>query len=69
MNGIDGTISWRKSSYSGGSNGDCVEVGQGPSDLTPVRDSKDPQGPSLTFSTDAWTSFLTDVKAGLFPTA
>jgi hypothetical protein len=68
MNGIDSNISWRKSSYSGGSNGDCVEVGQGLSDLTPVRDSKDPHGPALIFPTDAWTSFLADVKADRFPT-
>lgn len=68
MNETDSTIRWRKSSYSGASNGDCVEVGEGLPGLTPVRDSKDPQGPALTFPASAWTAFLTDVKAGLFPT-
>ncbi|MFF4547273.1 DUF397 domain-containing protein [Streptomyces sp. NPDC001435] len=49
---------WRKSSYSGSSGGDCVEV----ADLTPhiaVRDSKNPVGPHVTFSGTAWAGFLT----------
>jgi hypothetical protein len=69
MNGIDSTVRWRKSSYSGGGNGECVEVGDGIPGLTPVRDSKDPEGPALAFSTDAWTSFLTALKSGHFPPA
>jgi hypothetical protein len=32
-----------------------------------VRDSKDPTGPVLAFRADAWTAFITDVKAGRFP--
>jgi hypothetical protein len=55
---------WRKSSYSGGDNGSCVEVADGFPDVTPVRDSKDPQGPALVFPAAAWTEFLADVKAG-----
>ena len=49
---------WRKSSYSGSSGGDCVEV----AGLTPhiaVRDSKNPVGPHVTFSGTAWADFLT----------
>lgn len=34
---------WRKSSYSGGDNGDCVEVAYAGA----VRDSKNPAGPAL----------------------
>lgn len=36
---------WRKSSYSGGEGGNCVEVSH---DLTAIRDSKNPNGPVVT---------------------
>ncbi|MGD3110589.1 DUF397 domain-containing protein [Streptomyces sp. YGL11-2] len=55
---------WRKSSYSNGSGGDCVEVADGTPGVAPVRDSKDPQGPALTFSTAAWGAFVTALAAG-----
>ncbi|MFF3075211.1 DUF397 domain-containing protein [Kitasatospora sp. NPDC057904] len=32
----------------------------------PVRDSKDPSGPALVFSTGAWRSFVAAVRAGDF---
>ncbi|MFD8757378.1 DUF397 domain-containing protein [Kitasatospora sp. NPDC059577] len=35
--------------------------------LVPVRDSKDPHGPTLTFPTSAWSSFITAVQDGEFP--
>ncbi|MET8061182.1 DUF397 domain-containing protein [Streptomyces microflavus] len=54
---------WRKSSYSGGSNGECLEVAQGHATV-PVRDSKTPAGPALTFSSQGWTRFVTAVKHG-----
>lgn len=60
---------WRKSSYSGGADPEsCIEVADGFTGVVPVRDSKDPQGPVLTFTADAWTSFLTAVQANDFPT-
>jgi Domain of unknown function (DUF397) len=53
---------WRKSSYSGqGAN--CVEVA-GTRDGAAVRDSKDPEGPGLRFTTVAWRAFLAGVKSG-----
>ena len=58
---------WRKSSYSGGDNGDCVEVADGVPGVVPVRDSKDPQGPALLIPAEAWTAFVGAVKAGHFP--
>ena len=58
---------WRKSSYSNANGGDCVEVADGFVNLVPVRDSKDPSGPALTFTADAWTAFVAEVKAGAFP--
>ncbi len=59
---------WRKSSYSGGAEaGSCIEVADGFVNLIPVRDSKDPCGPALTFTADAWTAFVGAVRADEFP--
>jgi hypothetical protein len=57
---------WRKSTYSGGQGGECVEVADG-LPVIPVRDSKDPEGPALIFPPAAWTAFITAVKAGRYP--
>ncbi|MEE1784141.1 DUF397 domain-containing protein [Streptomyces sp. SP17BM10] len=56
---------WRKSTYSGGG-GQCVEVADGFTSVTPVRDSKDPSGPALVFPSAAWQSFITAIRAGEF---
>ncbi|MFJ4795792.1 DUF397 domain-containing protein [Kitasatospora purpeofusca] len=58
---------WRKSTYSNGQGG-CVEVSDGHAGAMPVRDSKDPQGPSLLFPADAWRAFVTAVQGGEFGT-
>jgi hypothetical protein len=63
------SASWRKSTYSDGSGGNCVEMADNLPDVIPVRDSKDPHGPALTFSRDAWTSFVGAVARGEFPGA
>ncbi|MGK4582578.1 DUF397 domain-containing protein [Kitasatospora sp. HPMI-4] len=55
--------SWFKSSYSG-NGGTCVEVSPDFPGVVPVRDSKDPEGPSLIFSTDAFAAFVAGVKSG-----
>lgn len=60
---------WRKSSYSGASNGSCLEVADGHSTVQPVRDSKNPTGPVLTFPHHAWTAFTTAITQGTLPTA
>lgn len=54
---------WRKSSRSGGDSGQCVEVAA-LGRRVGLRDSKDPHGPVLSFSTDAWRAFAARVKAG-----
>ncbi|MEV5145464.1 DUF397 domain-containing protein [Streptomyces sp. NPDC052727] len=54
---------WRKSSYSNGSGGDCVEVADAHPGLVPVRDSKNLQdGPVLLFRPLAWSAFLGSLK-------
>jgi hypothetical protein len=51
---------WRKSTYSDGNGGDCVEVSAS-SDIM-VRDTADRRGPVLTFTTDAWCAFMASVR-------
>ncbi|MFC8716632.1 DUF397 domain-containing protein [Kitasatospora sp. NPDC057198] len=55
---------WRKSSYSNGQGGECIEV----DDSRPgtVRDSKDPEGPRLRFTPAAWNAFVSSAVAGEF---
>ncbi|WKX71910.1 DUF397 domain-containing protein [Streptomyces sp. XD-27] len=57
---------WRKSSYSDGGANNCVEVADGHPGVMPVRDSKDPDGPALVFTSAAWSSFVTAIKRGEF---
>ncbi|MER6503370.1 DUF397 domain-containing protein [Streptomyces sp. NPDC001455] len=57
------TATWRKSSYSNGDGGDCLEVADGHLGLVPVRDSKCPDGPVLVLPASAWTPFVESVKA------
>jgi hypothetical protein len=52
---------WRKSSYSNGSGGDCVEVAQ-PVDGLRVRDSKRVRGPVVHFGRDAWGAFVGELR-------
>ncbi len=59
---------WRKSSYSGNNGGECIEVADGFPGVMPVRDSKDPEGPALHFSADAWQAFVTATADGEFGT-
>ncbi|MET7379294.1 DUF397 domain-containing protein [Streptomyces sp. NPDC005526] len=53
---------WRKSSYSGSTGGDCVEVADGFPGALPVRDSKNPTGPALLIRPDAWRAFVEGLR-------
>ena len=53
---------WRKSSYSGSTGGDCLEVADGFPGAVPVRDSKNPTGPTLLIHTDAWQPFIDGLR-------
>ncbi|MFD8967704.1 DUF397 domain-containing protein [Streptomyces sp. NPDC059568] len=55
---------WRKSSHSNGEGGECLEVADQFPGVVPVRDSKVPHGPALTFSADDWSSFIAAIKGG-----
>ncbi|MER0243872.1 DUF397 domain-containing protein [Streptomyces sp. HSW2009] len=62
------TDGWTKSSYSS-NGGNCIEWAPAQAATTgtvPVRDSKDPNGPTLTFDATAWNTFAAGVKAGDF---
>ncbi|MCK9876998.1 DUF397 domain-containing protein [Frankia sp. Ag45/Mut15] len=61
-------LTWRRSSYSNGAGGMCVEVaplGEG----VAVRDSKDPLGPVLAFTAGEWDAFLAGARDGEFDRA
>jgi hypothetical protein len=63
MRAIDlSTVTWRKSSYSNSSGGNCVEVAPGIPSLVPVRDSKDPARGALLFAAPVWAAFLDGVR-------
>lgn len=54
---------WRKSSYSNGQ-ANCVAVATNLPGIVAVRDSKDPGGPTLIFSSAEWQAFVGGVQAG-----
>ncbi|NEA29613.1 DUF397 domain-containing protein [Actinomadura bangladeshensis] len=54
---------WRKSSYSGGQSGQCVEVARA-SGLVGVRDSKDPEGWRIAMERAAFGDLVAKVKVG-----
>ncbi|WP_436756806.1 DUF397 domain-containing protein [Streptosporangium sp. V21-05] len=57
---------WKKSSLSGDSGGNRVEVAGNLPGAVAVRDSKNPAGPALVFSPGEWSAFLGAVKPGRF---
>ncbi|TXS40209.1 DUF397 domain-containing protein [Streptomyces sp. uw30] len=55
--------SWRKSTYSDGNGGSCVEVADGVPGVVPVRDSKlASDSPVLLIPAPAWDGFLTFLR-------
>jgi hypothetical protein len=53
---------WRKSSYSSGNGGQCVQVATNLPGMVAVRDSKDPAGPALALTPQQWAAFTAWVK-------
>jgi hypothetical protein len=56
---------FKKSSFSGAVNPNCVEVGFVTSGVL-LRDSKDPNGAVLRFTMDEWYAFAAGMKNGEF---
>jgi hypothetical protein len=56
---------YRKSSRSTAT-GNCVEVADLPDGHHAVRDSKNPAGPALMFTSAGWAAFTAGVRAGEF---
>jgi hypothetical protein len=52
---------WRKSSYSDGGTGNCVEVAN-MVDGVAVRDSKNADGPTITVTPAAWRAFVATAR-------
>jgi Domain of unknown function (DUF397) len=57
-------LAWRKAAASG--NNGCVELAALPGGGIAVRDSKDPNGPALSFTVHEWVSFLDGLRRGEF---
>ncbi|MFB7123517.1 DUF397 domain-containing protein [Kitasatospora sp. NPDC056273] len=60
-------VQWKKATASN-PNDNCVEVADSITGTVPVRDSKDPHGPALGFTPEAWQSFLAGIRTNDFPT-
>jgi hypothetical protein len=56
---------WRKSSYSGASGNNCVEVAT--ADRVLVRDTTDRAGPTLSVHPSAWGAFVATVREAALP--
>jgi hypothetical protein len=54
---------WRKSRRSQ-QNGACVEIAANLPGIVAIRDSKDPDGPKLTFTCQDWAFFIRRLKDG-----
>ncbi|MFI0367776.1 DUF397 domain-containing protein [Actinomadura sp. 1N219] len=52
---------WRKSSHSGETGGECIEVAV-VDPAVAVRDSKDPDGPKLVLAAGEWRAFIAGIK-------
>ncbi|MER7347682.1 DUF397 domain-containing protein [Streptomyces aurantiacus] len=50
-------LNWFKSSYSGSQGGECLEVARS-TVAVHIRDSKTPDGPTVTIERATWTAFL-----------
>ena len=54
---------WRKSTYSS-QDGNCVEIATNIPGIIAIRDSKDPAGPTLSFTRSDWAVFIRTMNAG-----
>ena len=66
INGHDAAATWVKSSYSGPTGGNCVEVAFLAEGDIAVRNSRHPDGPALVFTKAEWEAFLGGARDGEF---
>jgi hypothetical protein len=59
-------VVWVKSSHSGPTGGNCVELAHLPQGQVAVRNSRHPGGPALVFTETEWDAFLAGAKQGEF---
>jgi hypothetical protein len=57
---------WVKSTYSGPTGGECVELAHLRDGQVAVRNSRHPSGPALIFTRAEWDAFLAGAKDGEF---
>ncbi len=57
------SLTWVKSSYSGAQGDNCVEVATLPDGSRAVRDSKDPGGPVVRFTSAQWRAFTDGLRS------
>jgi Domain of unknown function (DUF397) len=62
----EGGARWVKSTYSGPTGGNCVEVALLTGRRVAVRDSRRPGGPALVFPAAGWAAFTAAARAGDF---
>jgi hypothetical protein len=55
------TVRWRKSSHSGDTGGQCVEIAGLPGRIA-IRDSKNPDGPALAVGRPEFHTLLAQIK-------
>ncbi|HEY2579262.1 MAG TPA: DUF397 domain-containing protein [Streptosporangiaceae bacterium] len=61
MNPDDAATPWRKSSYSD-TKANCVQTAQTHTGKIAVQDSKNPNGGTLAFTTNAWKTFIAKIQ-------
>jgi hypothetical protein len=66
---VVGTARWIKSSFSGPTGGNCVEVAFLTDDQVAVRNSRGADGPALVFTRAEWDAFLRGARGGEFDQA
>ena len=57
---------WVRSSYSGPTGGNCVEVAFLAGGQVAVRNSRHPSGPALVFPAGGWDAFIIGARVGQF---
>ncbi|WUH99767.1 DUF397 domain-containing protein [Spirillospora sp. NBC_00431] len=58
---MDMNTTWRKSSHSGSTGGECVELASTPGPIA-IRDSKNPNGPKLLIGRDDFKALVATLK-------